>query len=82
MFKILYLPTAEEVETPHWLKNTKDAYDEFISNPEIRFIISTYSSLRGDTSSRKIKHIEVSPEQVYTRWGTEVEKYLLEVVEV
>jgi hypothetical protein len=82
MYKILYLPTAEEVETPSWLINTKEAYCDFLDDPEIRFAIVKYSSLREDSFSRKLKWIAVSPMQSYIRWGTEIEKYLLEVVEV
>jgi hypothetical protein len=82
MFKILYLPTAEEVEIPPWLKDTKDSYIEFINDPEIRFFIASYSSLRGDSSSRRLKWLAVNPQQSYVHWGTEIEKYLLEVVEV
>ena len=89
MFKILYLPTAESVETPDWLYDTREAYTSFINDPEIRFYVSIrYNALSATNGTlqqtTKIRYTSIRPDIQHLCLGdaTEVEKYHLEVIEV
>lgn len=83
-YKLLYLPTAEEVETPDWLYNTREAYTNFINDPETRFYIPIikYNTLQIFNDCMRIRYTLTRPEIEHLRIGNEVEKYLIEIVEI
>ena len=74
IYKLLYLPTAEYIEVPHYVYNTLSAYQEFLNNKEIRFYKSNALGILNWTCTPAyIEHLTI---------GNELPKHMIEIVEV